>query len=60
MKNSKPHCDHCSHPLSLKRTCTSVTFHCPHCAREFPLARFIHLMDEEIEAQLGQIRCDRV
>lgn len=60
MSSPQALCEHCRHPLNLKRTCTSVSFCCPQCAKEFPLSRFIHLMDEEMEAQLAGIRCDRV
>jgi tRNA(Ile2) C34 agmatinyltransferase TiaS len=60
MNEQQPLCDSCGNRLTLKRTCTSVTFLCPQCRAEYPLARFIHLMDETMEQQLGGLRCDRV
>ena len=33
---------------------------CTGCGAEYPLAEFIHLMDEAMEEQLAGLRCDRV
>jgi ribosomal protein L37AE/L43A len=60
MSAQKPLCDSCGKPLMLKRTCTSVTLHCPVCGAAYPLKKFIHLMDEAMEQQLAGLRCDRL
>ena len=60
MKEQQPLCDRCNHRLTLRRTCTSITFHCPQCSKTYPLARFIHLLDEAMEQELGGVRCDRL
>ncbi|WP_372681942.1 dual CXXC motif small (seleno)protein [Desulfosarcina sp.] len=35
-------------------------FRCTGCSAEFPLARFLHLMDDAMEQTLAGLRCDRV
>nr|WP_269435719.1 dual CXXC motif small (seleno)protein [Desulfosarcina ovata] len=35
-------------------------FRCTGCGAEYPLAQFIHLLDEAMERELASFRCDRI
>jgi hypothetical protein len=36
-----------------------VDLRCRSCGERYPLEKFIEAMDDEFEAELSQVRCDR-
>ena len=53
-------CKQCGTPLFIERSCHEVHMSCPACEKRFPLAEYIALADEAMEAFLGSVYCDRM
>ena len=57
---SKPSCKVCQNALELKQTFLNILWCCPACENKYPLEAFPELIDDEMEARLANVHCNRV
>jgi len=60
MVKSKGNCPECNSRLFLQKTWKSVFLRCRSCNSRFPVEKFIELMDDFLEDQLANVRCDKI
>jgi len=53
-------CPDCGGRLSVLRSWRRTDLRCRSCNARFPLERFKEAMDEELEEELADVRCDRL
>ena len=60
MEDINARCLSCGGRLTIKRTCTQVSFRCRSCGADFPREKYKDLMDEDLEEQLANIPVNRL
>lgn len=55
-----PCCKACQTSLKLKQTCLNIFWHCPACGKKHPLETFPEQIDDEMEARLANVHCNRI